>query len=154
MALAAVAHEATADQVFANGEPALCLWHYVIERRAAAELIAAVSALIVPSQVDLITSGSTSNQAGLVDVMLLHAAAAVARTVANRTYSSPMTYILDLGPWHVGPFATHVAAEHWAETHGCDDYRMIPVDDPAEAPARVYRMRDQPFDAVTPRSAL
>ena len=65
-----------------------------------------------------------------------------------------MTYILDLGPWHVGPFPTHVAAQHWAESHGCDNYRMIPVDDPAEAPARIHRMRDQPFDAVTPRSAL
>jgi hypothetical protein len=52
-----------------------------------------------------------------------------------------MTYILDLGLWHVGPFPTHVAAQHWAESHGCDDYRMIPLDDPAEAPARIHRLK-------------
>jgi hypothetical protein len=53
-----------------------------------------------------------------------------------------MTFILDLGPWHVGPFTTHLAAQHWAEIHGVDDYRMIPMDDPAEAPTRIYRMRE------------
>lgn len=52
-----------------------------------------------------------------------------------------MTYILDLGIWHVGPFPTHVAAQHWAETHGVDDYRMIPLDDPAEAPLRIHRLK-------------
>jgi hypothetical protein len=51
-----------------------------------------------------------------------------------------MTYILDLGIWHVGPFPTHICAQHWAEIHGVDDYRMIPLDDPAEAPARIARM--------------
>jgi hypothetical protein len=51
-----------------------------------------------------------------------------------------MTYILNLGPWHVGPFTTHIAAQHWAETHGVDDYRMIAMDDPAEAPARIARI--------------
>jgi len=58
------------------------------------------------------------------------------------SYYPPMTYILDLGPWHVGPFPTHVAAQYWAETHGVDQYRMIPLDDPAEAPGRIYRMRN------------
>jgi hypothetical protein len=53
-----------------------------------------------------------------------------------------MTYILNLGPWHVGPFPTHVAAQHWAEIHGVDDYQMIPLDDPAEAPARIARLSD------------
>lgn len=52
-----------------------------------------------------------------------------------------MTYILDIGLWHVGPFTTHVAAQHWAESHGVDDYRMIPLDDPAEAPLRIHRHR-------------
>ena len=52
-----------------------------------------------------------------------------------------MTYILHLGPWHVGPFPTHVAAQYWAEIHGVDDYKMITLDDPAEAPARVARIR-------------
>jgi hypothetical protein len=52
-----------------------------------------------------------------------------------------MTYILDLGIWHVGPFPTHTAAQYWAESHGVDDYRMIPLDDPAEAPARISRLQ-------------
>jgi hypothetical protein len=52
-----------------------------------------------------------------------------------------MTYILDLGIWHVGPFPTHIAAQYWAESHGVDDYRMIPLDDPAKAPGRIYRHR-------------
>jgi hypothetical protein len=53
-----------------------------------------------------------------------------------------MTYILDLGPWHVGPFPTHIAAQHWAERHGVDGYRMIPLDDPAEAPIRIARLNN------------
>jgi hypothetical protein len=53
-----------------------------------------------------------------------------------------MNYILDLGPWHVGPFPTHIAAQHWAERHGVDDYRMIPLDDPAEAPIRIARLNN------------
>jgi len=52
-----------------------------------------------------------------------------------------MTYILDLGIWHVGPFSTHACAQHWAETHGVDEYRMVPLDDPAEAPARISRLQ-------------
>lgn len=44
-----------------------------------------------------------------------------------------MQYILRIGPWHIGPFTTHQAASHFAESHGCDDYIMIPMDDPAEA---------------------
>jgi hypothetical protein len=50
-----------------------------------------------------------------------------------------MTYILHTGPWHIGPFLTHIAAQHFAESHGIDDYRMIPLDDPAEAPGRIAR---------------
>lgn len=50
-----------------------------------------------------------------------------------------MTYILQAGPWHIGPFATHLSAQHFAENHGLDTYRMIAVDDPAEAPARIAR---------------
>lgn len=52
-----------------------------------------------------------------------------------------MTYILSIGPWHVGPFSTHTAAQHFAETHGLDDFRMIELDDPAEAPGKIHRMR-------------
>ena len=54
-----------------------------------------------------------------------------------------MTYILSVGPWHVGPFNTHIAATHWAEVHGCDDYRMIQLDDPSEAPAKLHRMQQE-----------
>jgi len=45
-----------------------------------------------------------------------------------------MQYILRIGPWHIGPFETHIAATFFAERHACDDYVLIPVDDPAEAP--------------------
>lgn len=56
-----------------------------------------------------------------------------------------MTYILRIGPWHVGPFPTHIGAQHFAESHGCDDYTLIPLDDPAEAPGRIHRMRMAPL---------
>jgi len=56
-----------------------------------------------------------------------------------------MTYILRIGPWHIGPFATHQAASHFAESHCCDDYTMIPMDDPAEAPGKIYRLRMAPL---------
>jgi hypothetical protein len=52
-----------------------------------------------------------------------------------------MTYILRVGPWHIGPFSTHISAQHFAETHGCDDYTLIPLDDPAEAPGMIHRLR-------------
>ena len=57
-----------------------------------------------------------------------------------------MQYILRIGPWHIGPFTTHQAASHFAESHGCDDYTMVPMDDPAEAPGRIHRMRMAPLD--------
>ncbi|NBV62807.1 MAG: hypothetical protein EBR73_17445 [Rhodobacteraceae bacterium] len=57
-----------------------------------------------------------------------------------------MQYILRIGPWHIGPFATHQAASHFAESHGCDDYTMIPMDDPAEAPSKIIRLRMAPLD--------
>jgi len=59
----------------------------------------------------------------------------------RQLHHPPMTYILDFGPWHVGPFPTHLAAQYWAETHGVDQYRMIPLDDPAEAPSRIARIK-------------
>ena len=52
-----------------------------------------------------------------------------------------MTYIVEIGPFHVGPFPTHFAAQYWAESHGVDEYQMIPLDDPDEAPAKIYRYR-------------
>ena len=56
-----------------------------------------------------------------------------------------MTYILRIGPWHIGPFDTHIAATTFAEQHGCDDYTMIPMDDPAEAPGMIHRLRMAPL---------
>jgi len=52
-----------------------------------------------------------------------------------------MQYILRIGPWHVGPFNTHIAATVFAERHACDDYVLIPVDDPAEAPGIINRKK-------------
>ena len=62
-----------------------------------------------------------------------------------RATVSRMTYILRIGPWHVGPFDTHQGAQHWAERHGCDDYTMVPLDDPAEAPGIIHRVRMAPL---------
>jgi hypothetical protein len=56
-----------------------------------------------------------------------------------------MQYILRIGPWHVGPFDTHQGAQHWAERHGCDDFTMVPLDDPAEAPGKIHRLRMAPL---------
>lgn len=69
-----------------------------------------------------------------------------------------MTYILRIGPWHIGPFSTHISAQHFAETHGCDDYTMIPLDDPAEGadqdPPAAHGADCYPLEPVTPRFAL
>lgn len=67
-----------------------------------------------------------------------------------------MTYALSIGPWHVGPFLTAYAAQHWAERHGVDTWQLVEMDDPAEAPTRPALMRDvpQPLLAVTPKSPL
>lgn len=51
-----------------------------------------------------------------------------------------MQYALKFGPWHIGPFTTHISAQHFAESHGMDDYSLIMLDDPAEAPARLAKM--------------
>ncbi len=53
----------------------------------------------------------------------------------------PMTYAISIGPWHVGPFPTAAHAQHWAERHGCDTWRLIELDDPAEAPAILASMK-------------
>jgi hypothetical protein len=66
-------------------------------------------------------------------------AAAIKQHLSDCRAQLPMTYILSIGPWHVGPFSTHTAAQHFAETHGLDDFRMIELDDPAEAPGKIHR---------------
>ena len=53
----------------------------------------------------------------------------------------------------VGPFTTHIAATVFAEQNGFDDYSMIELYDPAEAPGLIRRLY-QPLLAVTDRSAL
>lgn len=59
-----------------------------------------------------------------------------------------MTYAIEIGPCHVGPFATHIAAQHFAETHGLDDFRIIQLDDPAEAPGKIHRLRRAALEAT------
>ena len=64
-----------------------------------------------------------------------------------------MNYALQIHDIQVGPFTTHIAATVFAEQNGFDDYTMIELYDPAEAPGLIRRLR-QPLLAVTPRSAL
>jgi hypothetical protein len=55
-----------------------------------------------------------------------------------------MTFTLAIGtanPWHVGPFVTAAAAQHWAETNGLNDWRLMEMEDPAEAPGILAAMR-------------
>jgi hypothetical protein len=59
-----------------------------------------------------------------------------------------MTYAIEIGPWHIGPFPTHIAAQHFAETHGLDDFRMVQLDDPAEAPGKIHRLRRAALEAA------
>jgi hypothetical protein len=67
--------------------------------------------------------------------------------------SNLMIYALQIHDIQVGPFATHIAATVFAERNGFDNYSMIELYDPAEAPGLIHRLL-QPLLAVTPRSAL
>ena len=64
-----------------------------------------------------------------------------------------MNYALQIHDIQVGPFTTHIAATVFAEQNGFDDYSMIELYDPAEAPGLIRRLY-QPLLAVTDRSAL
>jgi predicted peptidase len=64
-----------------------------------------------------------------------------------------MTYALLINAIQVGPFTTHIAATVFAEQNGFDDYTMVELYDPAEAPGLIHRLF-QPLLAVTPRSQL
>jgi len=57
-----------------------------------------------------------------------------------------MTYALQIDSIQVGPFTTHIAATVFAEQNGFDDYSMIELYDPAEAPGLIHRLR-QPLPA-------
>ena len=50
-----------------------------------------------------------------------------------------MNYALQINHIQVGPFTTHIAATVFAEQNGFDDYSMIELHDPAEAPGLIYR---------------
>ena len=50
-----------------------------------------------------------------------------------------MNYALQIHDIQVGPFTTHIAATVFAEQNGFDDYRMIELYDPAEAPGVIHR---------------
>ena len=48
-----------------------------------------------------------------------------------------MTYALLIDAIQVGPFDTHIGATVFAEQNGFDDYTMIKLYDPAEAPGLI-----------------
>ena len=50
-----------------------------------------------------------------------------------------MNYALQIHNIQVGPFTTHIAATVFAEQNGFDDYTMIELYDPAEAPGLIHR---------------
>jgi hypothetical protein len=50
-----------------------------------------------------------------------------------------MTYALLIHDIQVGPFTTHIAATVFAEQNGFDNYSMIELYDPAEAPGLIHR---------------
>ena len=56
-----------------------------------------------------------------------------------------MAYILRINEWHVGPFPTHLAAQDYAERHGCDDYELITLDDPIKASKQLRFWRRAPI---------
>ena len=64
-----------------------------------------------------------------------------------------MNYALQIHDIQIGPFTTHIAATVFAEQNGYDNYTMVELYDPAEAPGLIHRLH-QPLLAVTPRSAL
>jgi len=57
-----------------------------------------------------------------------------------------MNYALEIHDIQVGPFTTHIAATVFAEQNGFDDYTMVKLYDPAEAPRLIHRLR-QPLPA-------
>ena len=50
-----------------------------------------------------------------------------------------MNYALQIHDMQVGPFTTHIAATVFAEQNGFDNYSMIELYDPAEAPGLIHR---------------
>jgi hypothetical protein len=48
-----------------------------------------------------------------------------------------MNYALLIDAIQVGPFTTHIAATVFAEQNGFDNYTMVQLYDPAEAPGLI-----------------
>lgn len=53
-----------------------------------------------------------------------------------------MNYALQIDAIQVGPFTTHIAATVFAEQNGFDDYTMVELYDPAEAPGLIRRLME------------
>jgi len=53
-----------------------------------------------------------------------------------------MNYALQIHDIQVGLFDTHIGATAFAEQNGFDNYTMIKLFDPAEAPGVIYRLRE------------
>jgi hypothetical protein len=53
-----------------------------------------------------------------------------------------MNYALLIDVIQVGPFTTHIAATVFAEQNGYDNYSMIELYDPAEAPGLIRRLTE------------
>jgi hypothetical protein len=51
-----------------------------------------------------------------------------------------MTYALLIDAIQVGPFTTHISATVFAEQNGFDNYSMIELYEPAEAPGLISRL--------------
>jgi hypothetical protein len=53
-----------------------------------------------------------------------------------------MNYALLIDAIQVGPFTTHIAATVFAEQNGFDNYSMVELYDPAEAPGLIRRLME------------
>jgi hypothetical protein len=53
-----------------------------------------------------------------------------------------MNYALLIDAIQVGPFTTHIAATVFAEQNGFDNYTMVELYGPAEAPGLIHRLTE------------
>jgi hypothetical protein len=64
------------------------------------------------------------------------------RSIVDPFNQISMNYALQIHNMQVGPFTTHIAATVFAEQNGFDDYSMIELYDPAEAPGLIRRLME------------
>jgi hypothetical protein len=64
------------------------------------------------------------------------------RPIVNPFNQISMNYALLINAIQVGPFTTHIAASVFAEQNGFDNYSMIELYDPAEAPGLIHRLME------------